>query len=408
MKRLSHRAALTALLGLAAPAFAGCFEISHGDTKTAENIVKVEPKVVPRNAFMAKVVLEGPKLTVSARQSCSLVEMQEVEHQSSTEKKFESGVAGGLIAMGALGSIPLTGGIIMLADAPKVFSSSHDSRTYNPSGKGAAIAVGTLLTVVGTVSISVPIVNAGRVAGRETTTTTERREGKTLRSGVACEGTPPTSVAVTAQAPGLAASLGQTDQQGNLTVDLKVALASWFQQPVPPVSAGIYVNNQFVSEVNVAELARLIHAEREQQDDLTFSQAEPQACASQKNEAACAKIRAYVASFPAGKHIEEAQRLIGAFTPQAPVVAVSTVADTLARAVAAAQAAENVAANKVREKAQKDQQKALLKSEEDAAKAGKAACEATCRKECEGDKKTPLRPAESTECRTTCIEEVCP
>lgn len=411
---IPHRsAALMALATLAAPGLAGCFEIKNGDTKTAEDVVKSVPKLVPRGSLTAQLDLDGSKLTIAARQTCALVEIEDVEHTTKTEKKFESGVTGGLVAMGLLGSVPLAGGIAMLADSPKVFDSNHDSRTYNPTGKGAAIALGTLLTTIGTVSVAVPLINAGRVAGSDTSTSTDHREGKTLRAQVACDGSvPATAFSVTAQAPGGPnASLGQTDAQGHMTSDLKVALASWFTTGVPPVSAGIYVNNQFVGEIKVDDLARSVFAERAQQDELAWTQAEAQTCGSLRTEAACARVRAYQTAFPTGRHVEEAVRTLAPLTPQPPVVAENPLTQRIRRAVQAAQSASNLAANKVRERAQKEQQKALLKAEEDAAKAGKAACEATCRKSCDEpqDPKSKTNPQrDAAECRTTCVEEACP
>ncbi len=397
-----------------APGFTGCFEIKQGETKTADDIVKTEPKVVPRGSFTAKLDLDGTKLTVNARQTCALVEMQEVKHTTSIENRLESGTAGSLTALAILGSIPLTGGVIMLADAPKAFDSNRDARRYNPVGKGAAIALGTLLTTVGTLAVTIPIINAGRASGSEKSSSTDHREAKTIRPSVPCDGTvPPTPVGITAQAPGGPnASLGSTDSQGNLIVDLKVSLAPWFTGAAPPpVTAGIYVNGQFAGEVKVADVARAIFAERGQQDDLAWAQAEPQACGSQRSEAACARIRSYVATFPTGHHFEEAQRLVSSLAPQAPVVAQDTAAALLQRAVTSAQSAANLAANKVREKAQKDQQKALLKSEEDAAAAGKLACVATCKKVCEEPLHSQQKGVSSQsvgECKSTCAEEACP
>ena len=212
-------------------------------------------------------------------------------------------------------------------------------------------------------------------------------------------------------AGGADASLVARDQ-GNLTTDLKISLAPWFTGPQPPpVSAGIYVNGQFLGEVRVADVARAIFDDRAQQDDLAWSQAEPQACGSQKAEPACARVRAYIATFPTGHHLEEAHRLIQSLTPQQPVVAQDAGPALLQRAVTAAQSAANIAANKVREKAQKSQQKALLKSEEDAAAAGKVACVATCKKVCEeplGSQQKGVSPQSVAECKSTCAEEACP
>jgi hypothetical protein len=397
---------------LAAPAASGCFEIQHGASKTVDDVTKSEPKIVPRAQIVAKIEQEGSKLSVSAHPTCALVEMQDIEHTTKTEKKFDGGVTGGLVAMGILGAVPLTGGIVMLADSPKVFDSSHDARTYNPTGRGAAVALGTVLTAIGTVSVAVPIVNAGRVAGSETSTSSERREGKTLRPNVACDGTAPaTSYSVMIQAAGgQSVSLGATDAQGHLSADLKISLAPWLTTPVPPVSAGIYVNNQFVGEVALDDVYRELQSDRAKQDELTWSQVDAGPCAQLHTEPACAKVRAYVAAFPSGKHADDARGLLGALAQQAPVVAENVAAERLGRAVAAAQQAQTLAANKVRERAEKEHQKALLKAEEDALKAGKSACEASCKKVCDepSSGKQKLTAAESSACRTTCVEEVCP
>lgn len=404
----SARVALVLSLAAGLP---GCFDVKHGETKTAEDVVKTEPKVVARGSITGKASLDGSTLVVNARQGCALVEMREVKRTTTTDNRFESGTAGGLTAIGVIGSLPLTGGVIMLADSPRVFDNDSNSRTYNPTGKTAAIAIGTVLTLVGTTAVAIPIVNAARAAGSETTSTTENREGKTLRADSPCDGNIASQpLAVTAQAPnGSAASLGSTDAQGHLQSDLKVSLASWFNQPVPPVSAGILVNGQFIGEVDVSNVARVFFEERDKADELAWGRTEFQACAQQKNEQACAGVRNYLQALPAGRHADEARTLLGKFAPQSPVVAADDAADLLQRAVTEAANASNLAANKVREKAQTDQQKALLKAETDALRAGKQACQETCKKVCEEPPKSKAKvsPGAVQECKTSCNKEAC-
>ena len=389
----------------------GCVDVSHGEPKTAEVIVKTDPKVVSRGFVRAKVALDGASLDVDARPTCDLVEVADVEHRTTVDNRMDKGMPGALAAVGVIGGLPLTGGIVMIADSPHVYGRNTNSRTYNPAGRSSELVGGVLLALAGTVTVAVPIVNAARAAGGTTTTTHEPRDGRTLRADVACDGSAATqSFAVTARAAsGENATLGTTDARGHLRADLEIALASWLIEPAPPVSAGIFVNGQLAGDVDLTQTVQAFLEHRAKQDESAWSRADAQGCVQQKSESGCAGVKSYLQALPQGRHASEAKTLLGKFLPKPPVVAADDAKDLVARAIASAQSASNLASNKVREKAETDQQKALLKAEDDARRAGKQACQETCKKVCEEPLATNPKtsPVSTQECKTTCVAEAC-
>lgn len=412
-RRLPRALAIAALAPLAALPL-GCFEIHNGESKTSEDVEKTEPIATQTGSFTASMKADGPVVNVQVKAHCSLVEQQTVKITTHYDKVLDDGVAPFLTALGLIGSLPLTGGVAMLADAPNVYSSDPHSRTYNATGQETVIGVGVALSVVGVGMVSIPIVNAIRAAGTKDEDTTTTRQGKTIRGDAPCDGT----VALQARtvtgksASGQVFTLGSTDAEGRMSTNLKQVLGQpgIFGNAAPPVSLGIYVDTQYVGEVDTAEVVQGLAADKEKQDDTMWSTADATICADQHTEQACAGVRKYMQLFPQGHHMKQAQELVAKITGATPTVAVDpNSANVLTDAINAASNASATASQKVLDAAAIAQQKALLKAQEDAQKAGKQACQIECARVCEAPVATGKgTPKAAADCKASCISQVCP
>lgn len=391
----------------------GCFELHNGESKTSEDIEKTEPIATQSGSFTASMKADGPVVTVQVKAHCSLVEQQTVKITTHYERTLDDGVVPFLTALGLIGSLPLTGGVAMLADAPNVYTSDPHSRTYNSTGQETVIGVGVALTVVGVGMVSIPIVNAIRAAGTKDEDTTTTRQGRTLRGDAECDG----SLALQARtvtgksSSGQVFTLGSTDAEGRMSTNLKQVLGQpgIFGNVAPPVSLGIYVDTQYVGEIDTAEIVQGLAADKEKQDETTWATANVRGCAEGKNEQACAAVRQYLQLFPNGHHAKEAADLVSKISAATPPVAVDPSGDVLQQAINSASNASATASQKVLDAAALAQQKALLKAQEDAQKAGRQACQVECARVCEAPLQTGKGTAKgAADCKQSCISQVCP
>jgi hypothetical protein len=306
---------------------------------------------------------------------------------------------------------------VLLADSPNVYQSDPHSRLYNPTGKDTVIAAGIALVVAGVGTLILPIGNAIHAAGSDEETSTTTRQGKTIRADSPCDATValPAHSVVAKGAGGQSVAIGATDGSGRMSASLKEIFArpGVFGNAPIPVSMGIYVDNQFVGEVQTGDIMREVEKERAAQDEATWNAANPDVCAREHTDQACIRVRQYrdlvVAGQIPGAHASAAEDLISKATPATVAAGGAAGTSLVQSAVQQAQAASASAAQKVIEAADAAQKKALLKAQDDAQRAGKAACEATCKQVCESAIKTGKEtPQDAATCKTTCVQEACP
>jgi len=386
-----------ACLGLATT---GCAEIHRNQISTADEVVDTEPKIVPSPDFEADLKQQSTVLTVRVRPHCSLVEEETVETTTTYEQDVDDDDQVWMTFLGVGGTLPLGGGIALLADSPNVYDSNLNARTYNPTGKDAAIGLGTLLTLTGTAMILPPMINAFRGVGDDHETHASTRQGKVLKPVVACDGRQVTSYMIT----------GRTQQGGNVslgavaapsfeaTIDLNQQLGpAFFQTMPPPVSLAVWINQKFVGEVDLREMTQAALTRQAEADELAWRSAESEACAKQRTDASCAGVSRYLAALPSGKHASEAQQLLGKAGPSQAVVAVDPNLGRLDRARQAAADAQQNAIDKAQQAADVAAEKAAIKAQEELEKAARKACAESCAHEC----------AKDVDCKASCLREVC-
>ncbi|HTJ85411.1 MAG TPA: hypothetical protein VL400_27020 [Polyangiaceae bacterium] len=396
-----QRAATLSLGVVLAATATGCAEIHRNQISTADEVVDATPKIVASPDFDADLKQTSSVLTVRVRPKCSLVEEERVETTTTYEQDVDDGDQVWMTFLGVGGTLPLAGGVALLADSPNVYDSNPNSRTYNSTGQDAAIGLGTLLTLTGTAMIIPPMVNAFRGVGDDHETTTSTRQGKVLKPVVACDGREsPMGYSITGRTQaGATVSLGAVSPPGyETTIDLGQVLGpGFFQTMPPPVTLAVWVNQKFVGEVDLRDITQAALARQNEADELAWRSAEPDACGKQRTDAACAGVSRYLAALPSGRHAVEAQQLLQRLTPSTPVVAVDPNLGKLDRARQAAADAQQLAIDKAQQAADLEAQKAAIKAQEEVEKARKKACEDACVREC----------AKDVECRTSCVREIC-
>ena len=115
-------------------------------------------------------------------------------------------------------------------------------------------------------------------------------------------------------------SLGTVNGPGyETTIDLSQMLGpAFFQTVPPPVSLGVWVTatsspfgatqGRFIGQIDLRPLTDAAIARQVEADELAWKNAEPDACARVRTDAACAGVMRYVAALPNGRHAVEAQQ----------------------------------------------------------------------------------------------------
>lgn len=378
-----HRSAIfiTALL----PLTVGCADLYRGNPETTEQILETSRELVPSSEPRARARIEGTSLEVAARRRCNLVEMESKERTTVYEMEMEDSdvVLYGMLA--GFGS-PLLGlGVAMAADAPNVYDTDSNSRQYNYLGPEYPAVFGAIVGAIGATMVGFATVNGIRALDTEEETVESTEQGDVLRRNVPCQRDEPAAgMSVDVRWTGGALSVGHTDAQGRLSVDLADKLSpNVFASPTPPATLEIWIGQQQLGTIDGASIGPAVVRRH---DDLAWKHAQPEACAQSPTPTTCAGVRQYLASHPEGLHAVEAKSLLSPLESGPLQIAGAEPPDPLQQSIAEAQRAAEEAAERVRKKA-----------EERAQVAAQRACVAACRKACGRDRN----------CRSSCTTEAC-
>lgn len=376
----------TASVGLCAALAAcalGCGEVRYGAPDFQDRILSTTQRRVPGESVRAQAWQQGTELRVHALRHCDLVQWHEIERTTEWESDEDHEVE--WIILG-VSSVPLTTGIILLADSPAVYEEDRNARQYNPNGPEGAIAGGVILLAAGTILAVVPTVELIRTSGRQQEQSIVHERGRVLRPDVTCDADQPAQGAlVAARISTLAGereqeriTLGTTNSQGKLVVDLAQAIPpAAIEGPIAPHSLELWVADRMVGLIDLLPVRRAHRQLAEQRDEAAWQQADAASCRERADEQACAAVRAYLERFPTGAHADEAKSLLGLVSPgpAADSPLVKQTDDGKGRPTGpAGQAAER------------------------AREAAKRQCRETCRVSCRGDRA----------CEALCRKEACP
>jgi hypothetical protein len=294
------------LVGLAA-ATVGCDSIRLATAETHDTVISRRTDVVAGSGVRAEGRVEGSVLHLRTYGTCDMVEMNRIrrhEVREADEDLTEEGVVLGLA------TIPLTTGIVILADAHNVHPDDRHSRLYNPIGQEGAYIVGSVLTGVGGLLAGAALVQLFRVAaaGEEVDFEVEER-GTTLKSNVTCSsGVGERAASVTIMAGGT--TVASLTSNGTLTVDL----ATVVPRPVAEreFTGTVMVQGQTVLEFDMAPVRAQLLALEDQRDEEVWQQTDLKRCrtAPVDDTEACHSVEAYLEMFPEGAHAAEARALL--------------------------------------------------------------------------------------------------
>lgn len=363
----------------------GCADIRLKTVDTQTEVLSRRQRVVAGNSVKVRSRIDNTTLFLQTAQGCDLVEMEEVRTVETREA--DEDLTEEFTVLG-LATLPLTTGILLLADAPNVYGDDRNSPQYNPVGPEGAYAGGTVLTAIGGIMALVPIIELMRVAAAgDEHESTSTRQGAVVSSDVQCDAeSRPVRTSVVLRVGAHNLTTKGTDHNGHLELDLAKAIPHDIAKKA--VMVQVIVAGKVVGELDIEPiLDAQIEMQREQEAQV-WQTVDRQRCsaAPADDTQACASVRAFLTRFPDGIHAAEAQSLLQQRErSQDKVIAADPEAPD-GEEIAAPEESNEFAGAK--DEAKKLQQKA---------------CRGACLKSCSSKSKG----AKAAECVQACVKEVC-
>jgi hypothetical protein len=134
------------------------------------------------------------------------------------------------------------------------------------------------------------------------------------------------------------------------------------------------MEGKVVSAVKLAPILEVRREREREREDAAWQQTNSQACRNDHDQAACARVKAFLMTFPNGVHAQAAMKMLD---PSADPVQIAASPEDIAKA----EASQKVAAE------------AAVQAKKAAAEACRKKCEALCKKD--------------AACSTACAKEAC-
>jgi hypothetical protein len=301
---MALRASLAVLLG-------GCANIGYGKPYTvSERPGPVRRQTVPIEGVVATTEQYGAQLTITASRACRVEDVRTVSATEQTDRKNES--AGTDWALAGAGAVSLGSGAVLIGDASSTYPNDTSSRQYNPTGPGKERAYGIGLVAIGATLVGVAGYDGIRASGSETTTKTYDKTERVVTARKACAASPKKGVEIKLVLDETSISLGLTDANGKLVVDLSAVLPETPKFPsakhAPLVAEGEKVGSVDLPAVLVAREAEV------------WKRLDVAACRQPTNSRACVPIEAFLKVYPDGAHATEARKLLVDASPKIDVL----------------------------------------------------------------------------------------
>lgn len=291
------------------PLLGGCATISLAPVSSTEEVVSSRQEVVPGQGVRVRAAIDGTRIALRTVRGCKRIEQQTVRVEEVLEA--DESIAEEVVSF-TVGAIPLGIGVGLLADAPNVYSSDRNSRTYNSTGPTGAYVAGTVLTTIGGLFILPATVELLRIAAAgEVETRVTEREGRVLDANVECfGGGDPIRTSVVLRAGAQVVPTPGTGADGTLTLDVADAVSREVAEQAVVVE--VVVADQVVGELDVGPILEVHRRRARERDAEAWSQIDPQRCAEAPPEDAtsCRALESYLVRFPDGAHAAEAKAIL--------------------------------------------------------------------------------------------------
>lgn len=298
------QAAIAAALGLCSGACATIVPV--GPATESRRVVRQYVVQRESDAPFTQIEQDGSIVRLKLTATCKRVPVTSSMVTSTREMENEDSaidwalLSGGAVAAGA--------GVVFLVDANSVHETDTTAREYNPYGPSQARAAGGGLLGLGAALLAIPIVDAIRANGTETSTKAEASDGPPRP----CQGRALSDVRLTARfiaedtnetaassaRPLLA--LGATDDKGSLEVDFMDAVLQRPELLDSRYTAQVLVGENKVGEVDLLPIRAVA-------DERMWAAEPAKTCERAESETACDGLIRYLTAFPHGKHTDNAR-----------------------------------------------------------------------------------------------------
>lgn len=282
----------------------GCADIQLRPANIQEDVVSAKNEERPVEGEVSpKLVQDESDVTITALRTCETFRVQEIRKTSTRERYNAS--KGKTWTFGITGVAATGAGIGLMVDSANVHPKDETSRTYNPTGQGAALGYGVALTAGGVALTTIAIVDAVRASGTETRTWKNVTEDGDPLSKGPCLGVPAPGVEVFVSAHGNADAdqvlAGTTDASGQYRLDLDAALPRNFAWQSKTLD--VLVQGQVVGTLDGSRVF-------ERREAATWSSLDKDRCEEPKHSSDCAEVEAILKQYPGGPNQMDAEALL--------------------------------------------------------------------------------------------------
>ena len=264
-------------------------------------------EVVRKEGIHATVAQEGLNLKVVASRSCDLVTRPTILR--TTRTAYENKSAGADWLLGFSGVAVAGSGTGVLVDASKVSDTSTSSRSYNPVGPTGATVIGISGIAVGAALVATSVIVLVRAQKVDVEQQEVTSNGKVLKEGIPCSKERAAGAVVRGKVGESPFDLGKTDALGELTVDLDAVLDPaldpvWVLRSSPRI-APLLVDGVEVATVDLGALF-VAREDRAWQGAVGTVPG----CAAPATTKACDSLNSFLGKFGSGRHAAEARKAI--------------------------------------------------------------------------------------------------